>query len=56
MVKLLDSNLEISEFEFESCYYVHFWTNSLGKGIKPLIPMGGILSLLCFDKDSSGSK
>ena len=32
MVKAL-----VSEFELQSRYYVHFWANTLGKGMNPLI-------------------
>ena len=28
----------MSEFEFQSCYYIHFRTNTIEKGINPLIP------------------
>ena len=28
--------LEVSEFEFQSCFYVHFRTNFLGKGMNIL--------------------
>ena len=31
MVKVLDSGLEVGEFEFQSHYYVHFRTNTLEK-------------------------
>ena len=34
--KVLTSGLEVSEFEFESRYYVHFRTNTLRTGIEPL--------------------
>ena len=34
-----------SEFELQSYYYVHFWTNTPGKGMKPVI-FPGIVSLL----------
>ena len=27
----------VSGFELQSRYYVHFWTNTLEKGMKPLI-------------------
>ena len=30
----------VSEFVLKSRYYVHFRTNTLGKGIKPLILQG----------------
>ena len=35
MVKALDYG--VNEFELQSRYYVHFWTNTLGKGMNPLI-------------------
>ena len=37
MVKAIDYNIVISEFEFQSYYYIHFRTNALGKGMNPLI-------------------
>ena len=37
MVKAMDSGIVVSEFEFQSNYYVHFGTNTLGKGMNPLI-------------------
>ena len=37
MVSVLDSNLDVSEFKLWSCYYIHFRTDTLGKGINPLI-------------------
>ena len=37
MGSVLDSNFVVSEFELQSCYYIHFRTNALEKGIKPLI-------------------
>ena len=37
MVKAMDCKIVVSKFELQSCYYVHFWANSLGKGINPLI-------------------
>ena len=37
MAKVLDSSLKVSEFELQSYYYVHFQTNTLGKGMNPLI-------------------
>ena len=37
MVSELDKCLEVSEFENQFHYYVHFQTN-LGKGMKLLIP------------------
>ena len=37
MVKALDGGIVVSEFELQSRYYVHFRTNTLGKGMNPLI-------------------
>ena len=58
MVKAMDCRIVISEFELKSRYYVHFRTNTLGKGMNPLIlpVMGEILTLLFFSKDSFGIK
>ena len=48
--KLLVWGLGISEFELQSRYYVHFWTDAFGKGIKSIIPlaMSEIELLLLF--------
>ena len=37
MVKVLDCGIIASKFKFQSYYYVNFQTNTLGKGINPLI-------------------
>ena len=37
MVKAMDSGIVVCEFELKSRYYVHFRTNTLGKGMNPLI-------------------
>ena len=37
MVKAMDCGIVISEFELQSHYYVHFRTNTLGKGMNPII-------------------
>ena len=37
MVKALDCGIVISAFELQLRYYVHFRTNTLGKGMNPLI-------------------
>ena len=34
MAKVLDGGLEVSEFELQSRYYVHFQTNTLEKGFE----------------------
>ena len=38
MVKVMDCGIVISEFVLQSRFYVHFRANTLGKGMKPLIP------------------
>ena len=50
MVKSLDYELEVSEFEFQSHLYVYFRTNTLGKGMNHLIfpATGQIVPLLSF--------
>ena len=37
MVKALDCRIAVSEFELQLRYYVHFRTNTLGKGMNLLI-------------------
>ena len=37
MVKALDCGIVVREFVLQSCYYVHFRANTLGKGMNPLI-------------------
>ena len=37
MVKMMDCRIVVSEFVFQSRYYVHFSANTLGKGMNPLI-------------------
>ena len=37
MVKARDYGIVVSEFVFQLRYYVHFWANTLGKGMNPLI-------------------
>ena len=37
MVKAMDSGIVVREFVLQSRYYVHFRTNTLGKGMNPLI-------------------
>ena len=58
MAKVLDCGLEVSEFELQSCYYVHFRTNTFEKAMNPLIlrAVGKIVSLLFFYKDGFGIK
>ena len=35
---MLDCDIVVSESEIQSCNYVQFWTNTLRKGMNPLIP------------------
>ena len=35
---VLDSDIVVSKFKLQLGYYVHFWTNTLGKGMNSLIP------------------
>ena len=37
VIKAMDFGIVVSEFEFQSRFYVHFGTNTLGKGMNPLI-------------------
>ena len=37
MVKVMDCGIVVSEFVLQSRYYVHFRTNTLEKGMNPLI-------------------
>ena len=37
MVKAMDYGIVVREFVLQSRYYVHFRTNTLGKGMNPLI-------------------
>ena len=37
MVKAMDCGIVVSEFVFQSRYYIHFRANTLGKGMNPII-------------------
>ena len=37
--KVVNSSLEVRKFELQSCYYVHFQTNTIGKGMNSFIPL-----------------
>ena len=37
MIKVLDYGIVVRKIEFQSRYYVYFWTNTLGKGMNPFI-------------------
>ena len=51
MAKTLDCGLEVSEFELQLRYYVHFWTNALRKGMNSFISKANnqIVSQLFFN-------
>ena len=36
VANMLDCDIVVSQFELQSSYYVHFRTNTLEKGMKPL--------------------
>ena len=40
MVKAMDCGIIVREFVLQSCYYIHFQANTLGKGMNPLPAMG----------------
>ncbi len=44
MTKVLNCELEGSEFKFQSRYYVHFQINIFGEGMNPLIAISHGLS------------
>ena len=37
IVKMMDCGIVVCEFVLQSRYYVHFWANTLGKSMNPLI-------------------
>ena len=51
VANVLDCDIILSEFEHQSHNYVHFRTNTLGKGINPLIPpaIGWRVQLLFYE-------
>ena len=46
MAKVLDCNLEVSKFDLQLCYYIHFQTNALGKEGSPYGVMAKVLSFV----------
>ena len=36
MAKVLVSSFKMSEFEVQSCYYIHLQDNNMGKDVKPI--------------------
>ena len=53
MVKAMDCVIVVSDLLLQSRDYVHFQTNTPGKGMKPLIlpAMGWIVQLLFFSEN-----
>ena len=39
LANVLDCNIVVSEFELQLCNIIHFWTNTLEKGMNPFIPL-----------------
>ena len=37
MIKVMDCGIVVREFVLQSHYYAHFWANTLGKDMNPLI-------------------
>ena len=58
VANVVDYHIIVSGFELQSRYYVCFRTNTLDKGMNPLIPLviGWIASLLFCYKDNFGIK
>ena len=58
VANVLDSDLVVSEFEFQSRYYIHFRTSALEKGMNLLLhpAMSWIISLPYFYNDDFGIK
>ena len=44
IAKVLDCGLNVSEFNLQSCNCIHFWTNTLGKGIEPPYPLWHLIT------------
>ena len=52
VANVMDCDIVMSKFELQSCYNVHFRSNTLREGMKPLIPqsIGKIVPILSFYK------
>ena len=46
MGKVLDYCFEGSEIKLQLCYYIHFQTNTLWKGIEPIYPPNYELNII----------
>ena len=38
LANVLDCDIIVSEIELQSCYYIRFQTNTVGKSMNPFIP------------------
>ena len=58
MADVLDCDIIVSEIKLQSHYYIHFQTNTLGKGMNSIInpSMGLIVPLLSCYKNGFGIK
>ena len=58
MVKAMDWGIVVGEFVLKLHYYVHFRTNTLGKGMNPLSlqAVGQLVPLLFFLENGFGIK
>ena len=59
MINMYNCSFEVSEFELQSSYDIHFQMNILGEGTEPPYPplvMDKIVSLLFFYKDDFSIK
>ena len=58
MANVLDNDIDVGEIELQWPYCVHFRTNALEKGMKPLIPsaMDLTIPLMLLHKDGIGIK
>ena len=57
VANVLNCDIVVIESELQSCYYVHFQTNTLEKGLNMVIPKAIdliIIPLLFFYKDDFG--
>ena len=39
VANVLNCNIAVSKFELQSLHCIHFWTNTLGKAMNPLISL-----------------
>ena len=39
VANVLNCDIIVNKFKLQSCYYIHFQTNTLRKGMNPLIPL-----------------